>query len=107
MRMWFGGLGRDKYYCVPCDYVAKAKHTPACPTCREPMTYMTDEWRPGRKGSRTRLWDERVPQHRQDAARLRSRAYGTRHWVSRSGVTGEWIEATVKRASAKEEKENT
>lgn len=86
MRMHFG-LGRDKYYCVPCDYVAKARHTPACPTCREPMTYMTDEWRPGRKGSRTRLWDERVPRHRKEAARLRGR-----RWVSYSGVTKKWVQ---------------
>ena len=104
MRMYFG-LGRDKYYCVPCDYVAKAKHTPVCPTCRESMTWMGDKWRPGKKGTKTRLWDDRDPLRRQEAPRMQDKGgYGRPHRLPYSGTTKEWVEATIKRASPKRKK---
>ncbi len=94
--MYFG-LGRDKYYCVPCDYVAKAKHTPACPTCREPMTWMGDKWRPGKRGTKTRLWDDRDTLQRQEAARIRDKGWGTLRWVPYSGTTKEWVQERTRR----------
>jgi len=99
MRMWYGGNGRDKYYCSPCDHVAKAKTTPSCPLCGEAMTFMTDVWRPGRKGRKTRLWDKRVPQHRMDAARLTSspQRYRVRRWTRNSGVTEEWVRSRTEK----------
>jgi len=89
----FFGNGRDKYYCTPCDYVAKAKNTPSCPLCGEAMTYMTDVWRPGRKGSKTRLWDARVSRHRMDGARLHTPEgrYWVYRWHANSGVTERWV----------------
>lgn len=55
---------RGKFYCQPCDYVTKSKGGAYCPTCGVSMTPMGTQWRPGRAGTKTRLWDTRQsPEH--------------------------------------------
>lgn len=49
----------SKYYCREDDHVAQGKCTLTCPFCGQPMESMGTRWRPGRKGSRTRMWDRR------------------------------------------------
>ena len=52
-------MHRDKYYCAEHDWAAKGpcprQHAPGAPAGARHSS-----WRPGRKGSRTRLWDDRV-----------------------------------------------
>jgi hypothetical protein len=50
---------RRKFYCPPCDEAAKAQGAAACPRCGTAMRDMGTRWRPGRRGTRTRLWDRR------------------------------------------------
>jgi len=50
------GLQRGKHYCVTCGWAAKGK----CPQHPASSLYMGSQWRPGKKGKRTRLWDNRV-----------------------------------------------
>jgi hypothetical protein len=53
-----------KFYCHPCDHVTQAPSVcygtdaQRC-RCGQPMRMMGDRWRPGRKGTRTRMWDDR------------------------------------------------
>lgn len=52
-----------KYVCTNCDFVWKGRGG-TCPggkACREAgyVKSMGTKWRPGRKGSRTRMWDRR------------------------------------------------
>lgn len=49
----------NKYYCREDNRVAQGACPRTCPYCRQPMTFMGDRWRPGRKNSRTRMWDPR------------------------------------------------
>lgn len=95
MRIWYGGTGRDKFYCPGCDFVAKAKLTAICPLCREPMISMSDVWRPGRKGTRTRTWDARVLRHRENARRVNGRL-----WAPGSGYTQEWVRSRISQGKA-------
>jgi hypothetical protein len=53
------GTKRAKYYCSPCDKVVKAMFGALCPHCGGQMTPMGTQWRPGRRGTRTRMWDLR------------------------------------------------
>jgi len=57
-----GGIARNKSYCRWCDLVARGAGT--CPQCGTPMLQMPRSWRPGRKGTRTRVWDVRVSRRR-------------------------------------------
>lgn len=93
----FGELRKDKFYCPEDDWAAKGRYQMTCPYCRQPMKFMGTVWRPGKKGSRTRVWDERVPRHRQEAARLNSRGdrYRPRHWVSWSGTSAGWVRERI------------
>lgn len=50
---------RDKFHCALCDVVVKAQHGAMCPSCGGYMTPMGPRWRPGRRGSRARMWDFR------------------------------------------------
>lgn len=56
-----GAPTSDKSYCPACDTVGRGNVT--CQGCGEPMTQMPRSWRPGKKGSRTRLWDHRQMWH--------------------------------------------
>jgi hypothetical protein len=47
---------RDKHFCLSCGWAAKGP----CPRQGHESVRMGTQWRPGRKGSRTRLWDDRV-----------------------------------------------
>jgi hypothetical protein len=49
---------RYKSYCPPCDLVHRGAMT--CLRCGGDTVQMGTDWRPGRKGSRTRVWDTRV-----------------------------------------------
>jgi len=52
-------MQRTKFYCKPCDKVVKAFSAPSCPHCGTAMAGMGTQWRPGRRGTRTRMWDRR------------------------------------------------
>jgi hypothetical protein len=55
----FRGAGsRGKSYCRRCDLVMRGAGT--CPHCGRAAAAMPKSWRPGRKGTRTRVWDVRV-----------------------------------------------
>lgn len=45
-----------KYLCAECGWAAKGK----CPQHPESCLKMGKKWRPGKRGRRTRLWDNRV-----------------------------------------------
>lgn len=51
-------LRKTKLYCEPCDRVIKAIAVTAC-ICGAPMQDMGHAWKPGRKGTRTRMFDRR------------------------------------------------
>lgn len=55
-------VSTSKAYCAPCDHVSQ--YTSTCPRCHEPMQMMGTRWRPGRRGTRTRVWDKRVERRR-------------------------------------------
>ena len=57
-----GGITRNKSYCRWCDLVARGAST--CRQCGKPMIQMPRSWRPGRKGTRSRVWDVRVSRRR-------------------------------------------
>src|SRR6266581_1746433 len=69
-------VSNGKYYCKTCGWAAKT----ACPIQGHESVAMGTVWRPGRKGSKTRLWDDRVWGRRADARRQwrqwRYRGYG-------------------------------
>jgi hypothetical protein len=48
--------GNVKWYCTECGWAAKGK----CPRHPEHSLNMGKQWRPGKKGRKTRLWDNRV-----------------------------------------------
>jgi hypothetical protein len=48
--------GNVKWYCTECGWAAKGK----CPRHPEQSLDMGKQWRPGKKGRKTRLWDNRV-----------------------------------------------
>jgi len=48
--------GNPKYLCTRCQWAAKGP----CPQHPGSSLMMGKNWRPGRKGRRTRLWDNRV-----------------------------------------------
>lgn len=50
------GVSNPKYLCTECQWAAKGK----CPQHPGSSLMMGKNWRPGRKGRRTRLWDNRV-----------------------------------------------
>jgi hypothetical protein len=50
------GLQRQKYLCQDCLWAAKAP----CPRHPGRSLAMGMQWRPGKKGKKTRLWDNRV-----------------------------------------------
>lgn len=72
------GIVRQKYYCPVCGWAAKGI-CPRHPAETVPMGVM---WRPGKKGSKTRLWDDRVHGRRQDARRVMGGSKSKHHgWV--------------------------
>lgn len=48
--------GNSKYLCTECGWAAKGE----CPRHPGASLNMGKHWRPGKKGRRTRLWDNRV-----------------------------------------------
>jgi hypothetical protein len=48
--------GNVKWYCTECGWAAKGR----CPRHPESSLNMGKQWRPGKKGRKTRLWDNRV-----------------------------------------------
>lgn len=55
-----GSLAKTKLYCAPCDRVIKsALSSSATCVCGGPMQDMGPAWKPGRKGTRTRMFDVR------------------------------------------------
>lgn len=50
------GVSNPKYLCTECGWAAKG----ACPQHPDSSLMMGKNWRPGKKGRRTRLWDNRV-----------------------------------------------
>jgi hypothetical protein len=59
----FRGAGsRGKSYCRWCDLVMRGAGT--CSYCGRAAVLMPKSWRPGRKGTRTRVWDVRVSRRR-------------------------------------------
>jgi hypothetical protein len=49
------GVSNPKYFCTECQWAAKGP----CPQHPGSSLMMGKNWRPGRKGTRTRLWDNR------------------------------------------------
>jgi hypothetical protein len=50
------GISNGKWYCIECGWAAKSR----CPRHPSSSLSMGTHWRPGKKGKRTRLWDNRV-----------------------------------------------
>jgi len=50
------GIANPKYYCQECGWAAKGP----CPRHPGMNVMMGTKWRPGKKGKKTRLWDNRV-----------------------------------------------
>jgi hypothetical protein len=75
-RQLRGGITRYKSYCLPCDLVLRGAAW--CPRCGQPAIQMGRDWRPGRKGSRTRIWDPRVTWRRGSAVPRVVRQLGVR-----------------------------
>jgi hypothetical protein len=48
--------GNVKWYCIECGWAAKGR----CPRHPGKSLSMGKRWRPGKKGRKTRLWDNRV-----------------------------------------------
>jgi len=73
---------RYKFWCVPCDFVAKSHGTPACPLCRRPMKFMGKKWPVGKKGKRVplRTWRMDVPPGEVLLKRLLSPAGKPKSW---------------------------
>jgi hypothetical protein len=49
------GVSNPKYFCTECQWAAKGP----CPQHPGSSLMMGKDWRPGKKGRRTRLWDNR------------------------------------------------
>lgn len=54
------GISRGKNYCPECDTVRKGPGAHGKPNCPGTFEYMGKSWRPGKKGTRTRMWNDRV-----------------------------------------------
>jgi hypothetical protein len=74
-----------KYLCTECGWAAKGP----CPQHPGQSLNMGKDWRPGRKGRRTRLWDNRVhgsqvPGERAETFRRWQRGYGVHPFRDRA-----------------------
>lgn len=55
----------DKSLCPACGWVGRGNLT--CLRCEGSMVQMPRSWRPGRKGTRTRIWDVRAHRNRRQS----------------------------------------
>lgn len=69
------GIANGKWYCPECGWAAKGP----CPQHPGSAVLMGTRWRPGKKNSRTRIWDDRVP-GRRDAARRVTGGSKSKHY---------------------------
>lgn len=76
--------GNRKHYCTECGWAAKT----ACPVHPGMSMDMGTRWRPGKKGSRERLWSLRSTRNRQmPPAKRRYHAwYGVPKFIQELGV---------------------